>query len=94
MLELRFRRENNGSGGTNWHATGAEHEALIRMRNNQFRTMDTCGIWLAQLKHTRLAENLAVAATIAKLRLDRWKPRNFLPWSKQPFPFFGRILFL
>ena len=64
------------------------------MRDNQFRTVDTCWIWSTQLKHARFTENLAVAATVAKLWLDRRIPRNLLPWNEQALPFFRRILFL
>ena len=94
VLKLLFQRENNSSGGTNRQAPGTEHEALIRMPDNKFRAVDACRIWRSQLEYARFAENLAVAATVAKLRLYRWIPRNLLPWSEQTLPFFRRILFL
>jgi hypothetical protein len=65
MLKILFRREYNSSGGADRHATVTEYKAIIRMPDNQFRSVNACRIWLTQLEHARSAENLAVAATVA-----------------------------
>ena len=92
MFKLLFWGENNGSGGTDWYAPGAEHEAFEGMCNNQFRTAYACGVGCAQLKDAGLAEYLAVAATVAELGLDHRVPRNILPWGDQPLSFFRCLL--
>ena len=94
MLKLLLRRKGNASGGADWYALVAKDEALVGMRDNQFRTADACRVWFAELEYAGLAENLAVAATVAKLRLDRRVPGNLLPRSEQPLAFFRCILFL
>jgi len=88
VLELLLRRKCNGPGGTDGHASGAKHQAIVGMRDDQLRTVDSRRIGRTGFEHTGLAEDLAVTATVTELRFHRRKPGDFLAGCQEPFSFF------
>ena len=84
LLEILFRRQLDASGGAYRNAAVAEHEAFVRVGYDKLGALDSCGIGWTGLENTGFAEDLAVAATVADIRVDHGKPWNIFSRSKQP----------
>jgi hypothetical protein len=86
VLEILFPGKNDGPGGADWHTAITEHQAPVRVPDDELRALHPGRIGWTKLKHPWLTENLAVTTSVAEGGLYCWKPRDLLSRSKQTLP--------